>query len=45
MLNSLNVKIRVEMQLYKLISKIYTYTKSADLDGLIFFVSKHLLYL
>lgn len=41
----LEVRIRVEMQLYKLISKTYTYIKLADLDGLIFFVSKHLLYL
>jgi len=41
----IEIRIRVEMQLYKLISKTYTYTKLADLDGLIFCVSKHLLYL
>lgn len=39
----LEVIIRVKMQLYKLISKTYTYTKLADLDGLIIFVSKHIL--
>jgi len=33
----IEIRIRVEMQLYKLISKTYTYTKLVDLDGLIFF--------